>query len=539
MEPVVTAIKKSVLHIIYGIFCLISTTLPTYAANLPIGMNTNEVMQVDSSVPFVNVFKMALPFAEADAKLTHGNIIYDADGWPQQLNGGQAGTNLLHWLPAGTLPEGHYTVLYDGEGELVYADDAKLIRRLPGKDIIQIAAGVDKYLKVTLTIQQSKPDNYLRNIRVLLPGGICASNPFQRVDSAQQCDDDYRDFETHYDDIVFNPDYLNFMRDFKTLRFMNMSGITRNPITSWQQMPRMSQATWAGAEGHRGAPLEVMVKLANQLNADAWFNIPHAADDHLVQQYADYVHQHLRPHLKAYVEYTNEAWNPVFTQAHYTKQMGTQHKLDTDPSQAGHKYYIKRSLEVFRLWQQAFGNTDRLVRVLGGWAANPKLSALLLSYDNAHQHTDALAIAPYFYVHDKQQGEVRTTEDVFRLLKDERNAYSLPNVLDRIQKQADIAKQYGVRLIAYEGGQHLVDRKTRSSRDFPNPQYIGANRAQPMEALYAEFLEGWQKITGNSLFVAFSAPRTYQAYGSWGVKEHINQAAGEAPKYRALLQMLR
>ncbi len=534
-----TLITKSVWPVVYGMVCLLSISLPTHAANLPIGMNTNEVMQVDSSVPFVNIFKMSLPFAEADAKLTYGNIVYDTDGWPQQLNGGQAGTNLLHWLPAGTLPEGHYTVLYDGEGTLAYGDDAQLIQHLPGKDIIQIAAGADKYLKVTLTIQQSKPENYVRNIRVLLPGGICASNPFQRVNSAAQCDGDYRDFATHYDEIVFNPDYLNFMRDFKTLRLMNMSGITRNPITSWQQMPRVSQATWAGAEGRRGAPLEIMVKLANQLNADAWFTIPHAADDQLVQQYADYVNQHLRPHLKAYVEYTNEAWNPVFTQAHYTKQMGTQYKLDTDPAQAGHKYYIKRSLEVFRLWEQAFRDDDRLVRVLGSWAANPKLSALLLSYNNAHQHTDAIAIAPYFYVHDKQQGEVRTTEDVFRLLKDARNAYSLQNVLDRVQKQADIAKQYGVKLIAYEGGQHLVDRKARSIRDFPNPQYIGANRAQPMEALYVEFLEGWQKITGNGLFVAFSAPRTYQAYGSWGVKEHINQAAETAPKYRALLQMLR
>ena len=84
-----------------------------------------------------------------------------------------------------------------------------------------------------------------------------------------------------------------------------------------------------------------------------------------------------------------------------------------------------------------------------------------------------------------------------------------------------------------------MDRKSRSIREFPNPQYIGANRAQPMEAMYIEFLEGWQKITGNSLFVALSAPRTSQAYGSWGVKEHINQAAEAAPKYRALLQMLR
>jgi len=86
-----------------------------YAGGKPLlGINTNEVMQVDSSVPFINLFKQALPFNES-RQLTTGNIAYDNDGWPRNLNGGVAGTNLIHWLPAGTIPEGNYTVLYDGE----------------------------------------------------------------------------------------------------------------------------------------------------------------------------------------------------------------------------------------------------------------------------------------------------------------------------------------------------------------------------------------------------------------------------------------
>ncbi|MFN3786171.1 MAG: hypothetical protein ACK4RS_04965, partial [Thiothrix sp.] len=431
---------KRITAILCGILCLLSATPGAFGARLPLGMNTNEVTQVDSSVPFINLFKMALPFAEADSKLTYGNIVYDADGWPQNLNGGRAGTNLLHWLPADTLPEGEYTVLYDGEGKLEYGDDATLVRSSPGHDIIQIRAGQDRYLKVTLSIVQTNPANYLRNIRVLLPGGICASNPFQRVTRAEDCDGDYLDFATHHATLLFNPDFLAFMKDFKTIRFMNMSGITRNPIRRWEQMPRINHATWAGAEGKRGAPLAVMVKLANLLNADAWFTLPHAADDEFVKQYATYVREHLRPHLKVYVEYTNEAWNPVFTQAHYTKQMGLQQKLDADPAQAGHKYYVKRALEIFRIWQQVFDHDERVVRVLGSWAANPKLTALLLNYQNAYQQVDAVAIAPYFYVHDKQQSEVRTTEDVLRLLKDTRNAYAIPNVLERVQKHLDIVK---------------------------------------------------------------------------------------------------
>jgi hypothetical protein len=523
--------------ILSSLFFILS--LPAHAARIPLGMNTNEVMQIDSSVPFVNLFKMALPFDEANPKLTRGNIIYDRDGWPKNLNGGQAGTNLLHWLPAGTLPDGKYTVLYDGQGTIQYTDDARLVSRTPGKDVIQITAGHDKFIKVTLIIKKSMPQDYLRNIRVLLPGGICANNPFRRVNGPNQCPGNYRSFEAHHESILFNPDYLNFMKDFKTIRFMNMSGITRNPMSSWAQMPRMSQATWAGREGRRGAPLEVMVALANKLNANAWFNMPHRADNNLVRQYAQYVKTHLRPHLKAYIEYTNEAWNPVFLQTKYVKQMGVRQRLDPDPNQAGYKYYVKRSLEIFRIWEQVFGNKQRLVRVLSGWSANPRLTPILLDYNNAHQHVDALAIAPYFFVHRKVQSGVRSVPDVFRLLKDNKNPYSLDNVFKMIQKQADFAKKYRIKLIAYEGGQHLYAPENRSTKDTPTKFYIGANRAWPMEKMYNEFLQGWQRITGNQLFVIFSSPRTYQAYGSWGIKEHINQPTAKAPKYKAILNFLR
>jgi hypothetical protein len=103
-----------------------------------------------------------------------------------------------------------------------------------------------------------------------------------------------------------------------------------------------------------------------------------------------------------------------------------------------------------------------------------------------------------------------------------------------LEKQMLIVKKYKVKLIAYEGGQHLVAAKTRSIKDHPNPFLIGANRANPMEKMYIEYLQNWGRITGNSLMTLFSAPKTYQFYGSWGVKEHINQPDHKAPKYRGI-----
>jgi hypothetical protein len=521
----------------------IASNAANNAAKLNIGINTNEVMQIDSSVPFVDVFKMSLPFDEAvKTKLTYGRISYDQNGWVNNLNGGQAGTNLLHWLPAGTLPDGNYTVLYEGQGKMEYTDDARLVSSAPGKDIIHIAAGHDTYIKVTLLIKQTNPADYIRNIRVLLPGGICRGNPFKRVNSAGQCGgaNNYLSFAEHHEQILFNPDYLRFMRDFKTLRFMNMSGITRNDkLIAWSQMPHMQQATWAGNPGRRGAPLEVMVKLANILNANAWFNLPERANDDLVRRYAEYVKTHLKPHLKVYLEYTNEAWNPIFSSAKYARTMGLKLKLDPDFNKAQQKFYVKRSLEIFRIWKQVYGNTNKLVRVLGAWAANPKMSEFLLSYNGAHRQVDAIGIAPYFHVHRKVNKEINSVPSVFRLLEDDRNPYSLNNVRKMIEKQMVIARKYNIGLLAYEGGQHLYAPGTHSSKDYPNNFYIGANRARTMETLYVKSLEDWKQVTGGQLYVTFSSPRTYQAYGSWGVKEHINQPEHMAPKYRAIMKFIR
>lgn len=502
-------------------------------AKMPLGINTNEVTHQDASAPFVDLFKMSLPFDESD-RLTKGYIEYDANGWPTNLKGGVAGSNVIHWVPAGTLPDGNYTVLYDGEGQITYGDDARAVHSAPGRDIVQVRAGQDKWIKITLVIRKSNPQNYVKNIRFLLPGGICANNPFKRVNSAAQCPGNFQSFEKYHEHILFNPDYLNFMRNFKVIRMMNISGITRNEVTSWNALPRMEQATWAGSEGRRGVPLEVMVKLANKLNATPWFNIPQEADDNLIRNYAQFVKKNLRPGIKPYIEYTNEAWNSAFSSAHYTKAMGLKQRLDVDRAQAGHKFYVKRSLEIFRIWQQVYGSHQPFTRVLGGWSANPRLTPILLSYMNAHQNVDAFAIAPYFYVHQRNLHEIRSVPDVFRLLKDPKNPYSLGNVYKMLERQKVQADKFKVKLIAYEGGQHLIAPGTKSTKQGVNPQLIGANRANPMETMYIEFLNNWKRITGDQLFVAFSAPRPPQFFGSWGIKEYLNQPASKAPKYRAL-----
>ena len=510
-----------------------------YNLDAALGINTNEVSESDSSVPFVDLFRAALPFEDARPWLTKGEVKYDAQGWVTELNGGQAGTRFLANLPEKTIPDGEYTVLYDGDGDMTYANDASLITHTMGKDSIRIAAGADHFFNATLLITRTNPQNPLKNIRILPSGGICADDPFKRVTDASACAAGlYRSFVEHYHKILFNPDYLAFMRDFKVIRFMNMSGITQNSLQTWQQRSQLDQSTWGGKEGVRGVPLEIMVELANRLNADPWLVIPHAADDDFVLEYARYVRKNLNSNLKPYVEYSNETWNTLFLQGNYVREQGMQRGLDTNADRAGSRFYAERAVEIFKLWERVYGGHQGIVRVLSGWTVNPQLTELILSHKDAYQHADAFAIGPYFFGGHEEIRTVKSVDAVFNLLTDAQYRYSIPKVLGYIGQQKAIADKYNIHLIAYEGGQGLVDFKTRTDDENPNPFLYAANRDARMAGLYTQFLTGW-KDAGGQLFMHYSSPRSYQKYGAWGTKEYITQAIESAPKYRAILAFMR
>jgi len=510
---------------------------PNHTAAL--GMNTNEALEVDSSIPFVDLFRLSLPFDEARPWFTKGNVKFDKNGWPQNLNGGKAGTRFLSHIPIKALPLGEYTVLYEGTGKLRYGASAKLVKHSAGKDIIKLVPMPQKgelypSYTATLFIEESDPKDYIKNIRIVMPGGVCKSSPFKRVSSDKQCSaDQFLSFEKN--STLFNPEFLNFMKDFKVIRFMNMSGVTRNNIRDWANRPTLNKATWGGKEGVRGVPLEVMISLANTLDVDPWFNIPHNADNAFIYRFAQMVKQKLKPNLRVYIEYSNETWNNIFVpQAEHMKQTGYKLKLDKNRNVAGSKYYSMQSVRIFKTFEKVFGGTQRLIRVMGGMTTDTKLTETLLGFQNAYKHVDAIAIAPYFHFSQDKMASIKSVDDVFKALKASDNRYSIKNTLGFVERQAQITQGYGVDLIAYEGGQHLVHHKTHSMTQGATPYLYKANKDPRMAQAYYQLLAGWKKL-GGKLFVSFSAPRPSTWHGSWGVKEHIAETLTEAPKYRALL----
>jgi len=323
-----------------------------------LGINTNEVFEQDASIPFVDLFRVATPFNENiqcrpqdKPCLTNSEVEYDKNGWPIKLNGGKAGVFFLRNVALEALPKGDYSVLYEGEGQIEYQQNAELVSRIQGEDTIRFNARADGFMTAVAQITQSNPNKPIKNIRIIMPGGICEGSPNTHITKKSGCaDSKYLDFKTHYASITFNPDYLNFMKDFGVIRLMPMSGITRNPDERWEQRPHLQEATWGGIYGSRGAPLEIQIELANLLKADPWLNVPHIADDNYMRQFAQYVKDNLDSELTPHVEYTNEAWNANFVHNEHMQKMGIAQQLDQDALLAGYKYYAKRSMEFFDIW---------------------------------------------------------------------------------------------------------------------------------------------------------------------------------------------
>lgn len=563
-----------------------------------LGMNLEEPQPEADDVggqpiPFANLFHIARPFPEYSCT----EVEYDAQGWPKKIPDTcseekndvfkiptYALAFMLRGVPFGTLPTGKYTVLYEGSGVIQYDGIGKKVvaDSSPGRDILEVTPDLLKNRAgagLRVFIKSVVEGNHIRNLRIIMPGGICEGNPFIRVESADECPTgDYRNFaETYEQDtnaIVFNPDFMRFLKDFKAIRMMNlMKASPRNPCYNltddeyfecilqeftWNQRAKMDDAMWGGSfrtdlleRAGRGVPLEVAVELANQLQRDPWFNIPHNATDDYVERYATYVRNNLDSKLKAHIEYSNEPWNGPFWANPYTIEMGRKRGIAASNDYwRGLYFYTERSVEIFNIWQNVWGGTDRLVRIIntqhnGGSFA----SRNMLKHKGAYQSIDAIASGPYFFgcwdragtqckdetLVPKLLRDVTSVDDIFEILDDPDNPYGLEKTIEHIKLQAEAAEDYDVDLYAYEGGQHLTviwgDGDLDTARKLKLLDlFRAANRDSRMAGRYTQLLNGW-KANGGKLFALYTLPQTYHNFGSFGIKEHMGQKRSDAPKY--------
>jgi hypothetical protein len=329
----------------------------------------------------------------------------------------------------------------------------------------------------------------------------------------------------------------------------------------------------------KGAPMEIMVALANELMADPWFNIPHLASDELARSYAQIAHDQLHPSLVAHVEFSNEVWNWQFAQARWAEEQG---KKRWGKDQTWVQYYGLRAAQVANIWADVFkDDPKRLMRVVAvqtGWLGleTQILDAPLAVAEGLEPPVvsfDAYAVTGYFSallgsdkkfvaVKDwlKQSIEAAREQATAQQLKgaeydtfvaehrfdiaDQMAAQELRNgaitgdktdslaaVLgETLPYHAAVAAERGLKLVMYEGGSHVVGYGSQMEDEQLTEYFTHLNFSPEMGALYAELLAGWQRLSDQP-FNAFVDIYRPSKYGSWGALRHLGD---DNPRWQAL-----
>ncbi len=581
---------------------LLSLSPLLYAASSPneksaIGINLSELNYWSTQWTLIDVMKHAANgsgglWSTYNADTYTASTEYlerldlDEQGWPQSLpERDDPDFHYVHTIiyqDNTHYPVGEYTILYDGEGELsyngvTYLDD----KSAPGRHIVQLDAGAHFHLQIRKT-DPNNTGNYLRNIRILVPGGICGTRPTAYAATADECEtpSSFARFEQIYHNQSFHPLFLQDLSQYRALRFMGMLATIASEQRVWSDRPLPANVSWAI---ENGVPLEMAIDLANKTQAEPWLNMPVRVDDDYMQQYAQLVKDQLDENLTVRIELGNEIWNdayPYIIDANWMEARGreTWPNAGADAFDYRLNYFGKRTAQMCQIWKATFADqAGRVNCVMGGFVANVWVNRRILDCPlwaseregrKCAEDVDSLAIGPYFggYVNNDRYLPLWTdwlTEDpalaIDRLfaeinqgiLRDLSYDPELPDWAQApeggaltqtqgfIDENITLANEYGLELSAYEGGQHLTFAgDMRDERAIINGQVLLAgNRDARMGTAFSQHFDDW-RTAGGTLYMVFQSTGRWGSFGAFPLKEYQQQPMAETPKLAATLQYI-
>ncbi len=548
--------------------CLLVTAIAsTNAMAGKLGLNVSPTHKFASAIPFIDIFKISRGWLTScefnwqtkqpiDPGCSRKNsfntresekLELDRYGWVRRLpkrNEAPIFTSINSiWTLPKKFPTGGYRVLYDGDGDISVHGDLKVMHEQPG--LIDFDLKSPKR-NLRVHIKSTDPQgngNYIRNIRVI-------PHAFLQIANQQ----------------TLNPHYVNRIRAFQTLRFMTwMKTVYRKDI-SWNTrvLPQSAHYT-----GYNGAPIEVMVDLSNMTHSDPWFSLPHKATDGYMANFANLVKSKLHPSRKVYVELSNEVWNGLYTATHYAGTKAHQLWPRAYPKEnAGTRkilmainWYAKRSVELCNIWKRQFGQqSNRVVCVVSTYAGAPRFGKELLSCPLAGgdcgKKVDAFAIGPYFgdyiarienralvkrWVNEPDGGMNSLFREIMQggLVQDKYPGGAIERTVEaRIKPNVALAREYGLPLLAYEAGQHLL--RVDPPHTIKDPRvlemFMKANSDPRMKNAYRKYLHAWQRNGGDTLLHFYGIGET-DSRNFFSMLDYVGERT--SPRYEALMDYLR
>lgn len=375
--------------------------------------------------------------------------------------------------------------------------------------------------------------------------------------------DCFNDVKNVSGDDPWNPQFLKDIAIYNCLRFMDWDVTNGSPRQTWQQRPHKAEPK------QNPVAYEWMIDLCNRMNADMWVCIPHMTVSHSTgDEPCDYALRlaillktgidmkevdlkplmpklatmtpedfikaggerttpPLKPERKIYFEYSNETWNGMFKQTHYCLAEGT--AVNLDPSgktndkgenwSNAFRFHAWAALRVFRAVEMVFGKDNpRVEKVLAEQAGQTHIAAQhLIVMNDAKMNpwgikATSMAAAPYF-----GRNVNGSAPDAAAQLRE-----AINKSVEGSEKLKALADGAGLKLVAYEGGQHVIN------------QARAINKSQEMYGLYTEYLAAMSKYYTE--FCHYAHVGKAGEKGCWGCMEVTGQPIADAPKYRALTE---
>ncbi len=512
---------------------------------------------------------------------------FDGNGWPTGVEGDTRPTTQMFVDIDGQYPTGTYVVHWEGSGGVLGVDgDATNIRCENGGPISDCSSrrglfDVDSTSAEGIVFSiipgdesTYSRDNYLNNISVIMPGGMCGSstanlNRFEYCESSRggvgtcsqgnSCIDFDEIYWNRYSDefteiqnpkVLFHPKSMRDLRKFRSLRYQEMMHMQGTTVTDWASRTQKEHFSWAGIDG---PPPEITVYMSNLLNADPWMNIPHRATDDYVSNLAQFYHNHLLSNLQVYLEYSNEPWNPDtvnFPQSAYFLEQAEAQGIG-----GGNPDYIRKSLayasraaEVFRLWTNEYGSdSGRLTRLLSSWAGFNDVAPAMLEFGDVRNNVDAIATGVYIGIYilfAEHESEVEnwTVETVMKEIEDGLlNDPDAPNGALEAAKQfvtdnIAIANRYGVDLLGYESGSHFWSADTETNEKI-GELFRNVVADSRLGNYYLELYGHWRD-SGGKLIHNFVHMFPHKGNQTFGTLPHESAQCSDYPKAGAVNQFI-
>lgn len=286
-----------------------------------LGMNLFFHTDYNNTFAFTDIVRRARNWGSVQRPYDPAGVRIDSLGWPLQDAGLFLHTSLDDTAadtrtPGPTpLPAGTYKIIFSGRANAIRPSvgDVSAIRYDAASNTSTaswtLGASQARHENISIAFSgtrrtaTSRINTGLTKLRIYLPGFPADGS------------------------VVFTPDFLNIVRNFGIIRFMDWIDANKNPLVNFRDRVTPAHASYnltarpddlPGLDftgPSRGVAIEHMVQLCNEAATDLWINIPARANDDCIQKILQLIKnggggfRGLGAQRRLYIEYGNEIWN--------------------------------------------------------------------------------------------------------------------------------------------------------------------------------------------------------------------------------------